>query len=265
MNSALFLRELRGSLKILTIFFLVLAMYTSVIIYMYNPEMGSALEDMARSIPQMMALFGMNDAGTSMISFMANYLYGFLMLVFPLVAFSMIACRLIFRHVEKGSMVYLLNAGTTRVRIAVTQAVVLLCSVLLLLVTVMAVGLLTSTVMFPGELDIGKYFQLNAGALALYLALSGLGFLASCISNDSRTYWLVGAGLPVLFYLIQMLANMGGKLENLKYATIFTLFDTKGILAQEGSAWGMAGILALAGVIFYGVGIGIFRKKDLMI
>ena len=60
-----------------------------------------------------------------------------------------------------------------------------------------------------------------------------------------------------------MLANMGGKLANLKYATVFTLFNPKAIIAGEISAWWMCGALVVLGVIFFVIGIARFEKRDL--
>ena len=84
--------------------------------------------------------------------------------------------------------------------------------------TALAVG--CAAAMFPGELDVPAYLVVNAGLLCLHLALGGFCFFASCLFNESRLSVALGAGVPVLFFLIRMLANMGGRLEKLKYATV---------------------------------------------
>ena len=56
---------------------------------------------------------------------------------------------------------------------------------------------------------------------------------------------------------------MGGRLENLKYATIFTLFDPARIIAGESGALAMTGILLLIGAALSGAGIAVFEKRDL--
>lgn len=63
--------------------------------------------------------------------------------------------------------------------------------------------------------------------------------------------------MPVLFYLLQALANMGDKLENLKYFTLFTLFNTSDIIAGESV------IVPILVLVLYGAGIYIFSKRDL--
>ena len=97
--------------------------------------------------------------------------------------------------------------------------------------------------MFPGELDVPAYLVVNAGLLCLHLALGGFCFFASCLFNESRLSVALGAGVPVLFFLIRMLANMGGRLEKLKYATVFTLFDPTGLFRGDGAAYAGAAVL----------------------
>lgn len=47
-----------------------------------------------------------------------------------------------------------------------------------------------------------------------------------------------------------MLANMGGRLEKLKYATVFTLFDPTGLFRGDGAAYAGAAVLLALGLGF---------------
>jgi len=131
------------------------------------------------------------------------------------------------------------------------------------------IGIVMSEWMFPGDLDIGTFIVLNIGVLCLHFAIGGFCFLSSCISNETRYSLFIGAGFIVVSYLLQMLANMGEKLENLKYVTFFTLFDAgeiiAGEVAGEGSAYIMMGVLVLSGILLYLVALYVFNKKDLPI
>jgi ABC-2 type transport system permease protein len=60
-----------------------------------------------------------------------------------------------------------------------------------------------------------------------------------------------------------MLAIMGENLENLKYATIFTLFPGEKIISGASGVFSSNLILALIGVILYIGGTVCFVKKDL--
>ena len=103
----------------------------------------------------------------------------------------------------------------------------------------------------------------NAGLLCLHLALGGFCFFASCLFNESRLSVALGAGVPVLFFLIRMLANMGGRLEKLKYATVFTLFDPTGLFRGDGAAYAGAAVLLALGLGFYALGTAVFSRRDL--
>ncbi|MCI9414891.1 MAG: ABC transporter permease subunit [Clostridiales bacterium] len=249
--------------KILLIFAAVLTLYFSLIVSMFDPKIGGTLQSFSDAMPEVMAMFGMNAATATLTGFLANYLYGFLMLIFPLIFTIMASTRLIARHVDRGSMACLLAAPRCRRAVALTQALVLIVSQTALILYCTLLGIGCSASMFPGELDVGAFLSLNAGVWALHMAIAGFCFFASCISDDTRRSFALGAGVPIAFYLIQMLANMGGKLENLQYFTLFTLFDTAGLMDGTAAAWWKAAFLLGIGVLFFIAGIRLFERRDL--
>ena len=230
---------------------------------MFDPDLGQLLNQMVESMPQVMGMFGMSSPGTTLTSFLANYLYGFLMLIFPLLYAVIASNRLVARHVDRGSMAYLLASPNSRRRVVMTQMVVLLSGLTFLVFFCTVLGIVCSELWFPDELEIGRFILVNVGVYCLHLALSGLCFFASCASNESKYAIAIGAGFPLFFYLVHMLANMGGKLEKLKYATFFTLFDPTALAAGKTSAMIGCAFLAAAGILLYAVGCITFCKRDL--
>ncbi|MFR5080580.1 MAG: hypothetical protein ACLTDX_22315 [[Clostridium] innocuum] len=85
--------------------------------------------------------------------------------------------------------------------------------------------------------------------------------------NEYRHAALIGAGASiVLFIMIQMLANMKGNLEKLQYATIMTLFDTQGLIANEAQAWARLGVLLLMRLAVCSLSPGeCFMQRDLLL
>ena len=263
MNFALYRKELKRSWKLLLIFGAVLTMYISMIISMYDPKMADAMKQFEELMPEVMAAFGMMDAGGTLGSFMSSYLYGMILLVFPMVYSILRAHALVVKYVDHGSMAALLAAPVKRKTIALTQLAALLSGVLFLMVYCTGLEYLVARGLFPGELPLAELLRLNAGLLGLQLFLACYCFFCSCTFGESKYSLLFGAGLPVLMYVLQMLANMGGKLENVRYATIFTLFDAEGLLnAQAGAGFGAAALFVLA-VLFAGMGVVVFCRKDL--
>ena len=84
-NMTLYKREMKGSLKILILFAAVITMYVTIIISMYDPEMMATLDGFYEVMPELMASIGMSAGATSLIGFMISYLYGFILLIFPMV------------------------------------------------------------------------------------------------------------------------------------------------------------------------------------
>lgn len=264
-NWTLYKRSIQGSWKMLLIFAAVITMYFTVIVSMFDPALGSALNEFAKAMPELMAIVGMNPASAELVSFMEAYLYGFIMLVFPMLFCILSANKLIARHVDSGSMTYLLSAPAKRETVAFTQMKVMVTGLFALVLYATMLGIVNCEISFPGELDIGKFILLNIGVLCLQLFIGGICFLCSCIFNDSKYAVGVGAGIPALGFIVQMMANAGKDLENAKYATFFTLFNSDGIIAGEpGAIWGMV-VLFAGAVALFGTAIVVFSKKDLHI
>lgn len=256
-------REIKANYKLLVIFLYVLILYVTMIVYMFDPKIGETLKAFEETMPGVMDAFGMTFAGSTLVEFLSSYLFGFILLVFPMIFEIILANKLVARYVDRGSMAYLLATPNTRKKIAITQAFVLIMNVTILIVFAFFVGTIASFVFFPGDLDVGKYALLHVGVLCLHIAISGLGFFSSCIFNDTKHSYSISTGVPIAFYLIQMLANMEGKLENLKYVTIFTMFDTGKLISGDVSGIYMIAILAVVGLVLYTLGIIIFTKRDL--
>lgn len=256
-------RNMYQMLKPFFIFIAVLSMYTVVIIYMYDPELIDMLNDYQEALPQMMSAAGMSGIAASLIEFIKIYLYGFLMLLFPMIFTIIICSSFITRYIDSGSMACLLASPNTRRKIIITQAVSVVIGITLLMGLITAIGAGCCGAMFPGELNINRYLMLNGCTWLLQLAIGGIVFFASCIFNEAKNYYAAGAGIPLIFFLLNMLGNMGGKMENLKYATIYSLLPADKIVAGESGIWQYNLVLAVIAAVLFMGGIMAFSKRDL--
>lgn len=112
------------------------------------------------------------------------------------------------------------------------------------------------------DFDMETYLWLNFGCFLLILAFSAIGIFASCLFNRSNNALVVGGGLPFIFFLCSIMVSMGENLENFKYFTITTLYDTGAIIAQDEFGLGLI-VLGAISAVLYTLGTGIFCKKDL--
>ena len=264
-NFTLYKREMKNSWKLCVILIAVLTMYIALIIGMYNSEMQDSLNEIVELMPGIMTALGMSANAATLMSFMASYLYGMLLIVFPMVFSIIRGNALIAKYVDRGSMVALLAAPMKRSVIAFTQMIVLGTCLFAFIAYTTVIQIVVAQAYFPGALETGKLLFLNAGLLCLQLFIGGICFFASCLFSDANHSVAFGAGIPTLMYIVQMLANMGGKLEKAKYFTFLTLFNPNGILAGECAAIAGIPLLLICAIVLFAAGIMIFNRKDLHI
>lgn len=263
MSAVLFRRGVHANYKLVLIFMGVLTLYGGMIVGMFDPALGDSLTMMAQSMPEVFALFNMTDVGSTLLDFVSNYLYGFLLLAFPLVCIVLMTSRLLSRYVDRGSMAYLLATPVSRARIIFTQAVVQWLGVLCLVVYVTAMVGGISEIMFASWLDWKQFLLLNVGLLGLLTLFAGICFCTACLFNDAKYATGIGAGICVAFVLIDMLSNVGDKFYWLMYCTPITLYDRVGIVIGDTLALWKLPILYVAGFALMAIGGAVFCKRDI--
>lgn len=264
-NRALFRREMKISARLLLIFASVITLYVVCIITLYNPITMKMLDGFASAMPEIMASVGMTPGSSDLLGFLITYLYGFILLIFPMIYSILRSCGLAVKYTENGSMVYLAAAPVKRRTIALTQMSVLLSGITILILYTTILEILFSGIRFPGELDISGLLAVNTGLLFLHFLIGGICFCASCIFSEVRRSALFGAGIPALMYLFQMLANTGSRFAWLRYFSVFTLFDPDNLASGCPDALIKAGILLTGAFILYAAAVSSFCRKDLQI
>lgn len=255
-------REARRNLPLLAIFAGILTLYASVILTMYDPELGESLAMMKDAMPQLFAAFGMSDPGATLAEFLANYLYGFLFLALPLVMVILLTNRLLTGYLDRGTMAWLLATPRPRRQIAASQILFLMGSILAAVLYAGGLCALLSAFMYPGELALLPFLRLNLTLAALLALLGGICFAGTCAFPDSRHGLAAGGGLCVVFLLLQMLSQAGEKWEWLRYLTPLTAFDNAALARGDGSLWPALG-LGAAALALCAAGVEIFTRRDL--
>ncbi|CAM4367809.1 ABC transporter permease subunit [Paenibacillus typhae] len=265
MSWALFKANLRVNRFLWLLIVAVYSFYSVVLVSMFNLDSVDELKAMLDLLPaELMNAIGMNF-GSTLLTFLSGTLYSILLYLFPMILSVVINHRLIAVHVDKGSMAYLLSTSNSRIRIAMTQAVYSLISITAIFCWITVLTLIATSAMFPGLMDTKQFILLNLYALLMYYTINGICFLASCLANEARYSIGLGAGLPIMFVLFQMLGDSGERLEWLSYFSLFTLFEPERLFAGDSFAYiGMAVFAGLA-VVLYILGILYFNKKDLPI
>jgi len=264
-NRSLFKVDIRQNFTIFLIILGVLILYLLVIINMYSP---TDMQDFEQILKMKMSADVLKAFGfvlpeeMSLTMFISSYFYGLLIFMLPLIYTVVVANRSLAGLVGDGSMAFLLTSPNKRTTIAYTQGLFLLLSTWLLIMLLIPTGIVFCSAAYPNVLDINAFLRLNIGACLLFTIVTGIGFLASAIFNDTKYSLMVGIGLPVFFLLLNMLVNVSDKLDILRYFTILTLYDAEAIVKGVGYEMNFI-IMGGGGLVLYAIAILVFNKRDL--
>ena len=263
MSITLFKMDFKSYWRLILVFFLVLMLYFSVIVAIFDPSGISALQGMMDQLPEgMVNAFGMGNAPGSFTANLANFFFGFIIYIFPTILSIMLAHGLVAKHADRGSMACLLATPNTRGAIARTQAAFLIFSMTLTFLLLLPCGILVCEAFFPGSLEIQQFILMIFGVYLTLFAISGICFLCSCAAKDAKSSLAFGAGIPVAFFLLKMLGQMGGSISWMADVSLYSMISPVQI-ALGGSLPILACILLTAiGVLCFSIGILIFQKKD---
>lgn len=143
MSLTLLKRDLKAFYKLWLGALALLTMYFVVIIGMYDPENNDLVAKLAamKLSPELLRAFGFSVTLPGLVGFISGYLYGFLMLAFPLIFSCVLGNKLVAALVDKGSMAAILSSPISRVKVALTQGSFLLASLFTLIAAIAAIGL----------------------------------------------------------------------------------------------------------------------------
>lgn len=263
MSITLFKNTIKRNWVLLAIFLGVLSMYMTVMLSMYNPDDMEMLSSMINLFPpELMKAMGFESIVTDLTGYLASWLYGLLMLGFPLVYCVILGNRLVAKMVDNSSFAYLLSTPNSRVRIIVTQGLYALTSVAALMTVMFGVGVILSAVVFPGLLDIRQFRRLNLTTMLVNMTVMMISFFFSCLFNETRFSLLFGAGIPIVFLLMKMLGGVSDEGSLIKKASIYGFYDPVKLVAGESMVMVNLIYISLIAILFAG-GVIIFRRKRL--
>ncbi|MGN0169184.1 MAG: ABC transporter permease [Lachnospiraceae bacterium] len=264
MSFALLKQDIRSNALIFWIFFGVMLMYSVVMIAMFSPDSLDALNAMFEVLPpEIMSAMGFSGAFSTLVGYLASWLYGIILTAFPMVYSILIGNRLVAKTVDNGSLACILATPNSRGRFINTQAVFAFASSTLQFAGVFLVNILIARLMFPDvDIDMERYMLLNITVLLVNLLVMAITFFFSCLFNDSAKALGFGAGIPIVFLLLNMLGNASEDIEWLKNFSIYGWYDPVGI-ANGDQTFRVNLIYVGLILILYSLGSFIFKKKKL--
>ena len=263
MSITLFKHTLKRNWILLLIFFGVLTMYMTTMLSMYNPDDMAGLIAMIESFPEgLRTAFGFDALATDLTGYLASWLYGMLMIGFPMVYSIILGNRLVAAMVDNRSFAYLLSTPTSRIKIIITQGAYALTSILVLFIVLFGVGVFAAEAMFPGKLNVMAFLRLNITTMLVNMVVMMIAFFSSCLFNETKLSLGFGSGIPIMFLLMNMLGDSAPGLEILANISIFGFYDPLKLVAGE-AVWGVNLLYVGLIVVLFTAATIIFNKKRL--
>jgi ABC-2 type transport system permease protein len=247
------------------IFTLVPCVFLTMVMAVYTTKTANAMQGLIKSgalPPAMTKMMGSSLSSLTLNGMLATQFFQMLAIIFPMIYLIIVGNKLIASRVDRGDMAYILSTPTKRNTVTLTQSLYLFGSLVVMFALIAGVGLSAAAIFQPNVLIVKSFLYLVLGAFLLSFATSGITFASSCIFNLSKNSIALGAGLPLAFFVCNLVAQMGDSLKGFKYVTLQTLYNTNDILAGKNFALPFI-ILTAVGVCLYALGMVVFRRKDL--
>ncbi len=227
MNFTLFKTTTRKNSILFFIFLAILLFYSTIILSMYNPENTKELLDLMSVMPsEMLKAFGFSEIYTDLGGFLSSFLYGFIMLVFPLIYSILTINKLFIKPVENNYFSGILATPVSRVKIISTLAFYSYATLIVMHIIAFFTLFIVSSALFPDSQLIPENFILvNLGVILVNLSAMSINFLSSCIFKDSKLALGVGTGVNIMFFLFDMIGNASEEGEILQNFSIFGIYS----------------------------------------
>ena len=122
-------------------------------------------------------------------------------------------------------------------------------------------GLLFSGLFCSDTQNVTAFLFQSLEAFAVQFVLGGFAFLVSCSGFGKSTRRLLLWGLTGGGFFLYLLGGLGGWLEIPGGFTVFSVLRQGSLLADNGGL--AAAFFLLLGIVFYGLAVLIFQKKEL--
>jgi len=260
MSKTIFKQTLKQNWKLWAIFTFILSGIVVMVTLAFDP---SAMQQMQEMGAEGDGRFSGGGISISLLSILGGVIYGTLGVLLSVIYVIITANSLIASQVDRGSMAYTLSTPITRAKVVCTQALYLISALFAMFTAVTIAGL--AAVATHGtaiNFAIPDFVNLNLGIFLLAFATASISFLFSCVFNLSSKSLALGAGIPIAFFVFEIMAGTSADFEFLKYFSLNTLFDPSAITGG-GSFLPQFIVLAFIGAMLYLLGIKIFKEKDL--
>lgn len=266
-NLTLYKKEMKQNMLIFLIFVSLTILYGVIVSALFDPvaEGLGWMQIMQETYPEMLDFIGFNVAQFNDYQyFVSGYLYGMLFILFGLIYINILSNRLIYRYLDRGSIVLLLATPNSRTKIIITQIKVLGTNIFALTMSMFLITGGFGAIFNPAYVDFGKLFYLNISFCIMLTFICSVMVLCHCLFEGKLAQGL-GIGLPIIFFFMRLVSNLGDNYEIASYFTPFSLFNPMLCINYDALSFVYNGILIALSIVLFGFTLFGFNKRDLSI
>nr|AVN63135.1 hypothetical protein CG000_02400 [Mesoplasma coleopterae] len=192
----------------------------------------------------------------------------------PLIYVIIASNKIMVGEVQTGRITYVVASPLKRTTIINTKIIFMVSSlfigfILNIILTAPVITMNASKI----DLTMGVFIAQLAGMFLLLFMMCSITFMASTYFNKSVWSYVVGAGLPILFFILSMLSSVPA-LEATKYISLNSLYnetivyvfkDNKFVLASASKWFGQYFAMFAIGTIVFIASAYVFKTKDLLL
>lgn len=267
MNGSLYLQMMKAHSKMFFSFGIASAAYVALMTSVFPmiednmEEIDGLIDIFPDALLRALGLESFSNYG----QFISAEYYGLFYLLILGVFSVMIAIHLLVRHVDRGSMAYLLSTRVSRTQIAVTQIIVLISGLFIIHLLTFGSGYLAGELVIDTEnaIAFSEFFKINFVGFLLFFAVGGYSLLISSLFNDEKIAFAVAGGLTFLFYGMDMIGKIVTDIDWIRNFTLFSLYEPGRIASHDTTILIPSLILLGIGSITCIATVLIFRKRNL--
>jgi ABC-2 type transport system permease protein len=240
-------------------------LYVLMIVTIYPTLAPEDMNELLKKMPEeMMKVFGIEAGVQRLNDFIAVEYHNFMYLILLMVYSVVIPTRLVARHVDRGSMAFLLSTPLSRPRLVLTQVAFFITGLGLINLFTVLGGIAGDVwILDQPALDRSNYVELNLVCFLFFSVIGAYSFLFSCLFDDEKKVVSWSATVTILFYAMDFAGKLSEKLDWLRNWTLFSLYEPARLArGEEDILWTAVGLGFTAMVLFL-LAAMVFRRRNL--
>ena len=212
---------------LLGMFFIVYLIYP----YIVTDENMKSIEEMMKVFPpEVLKTFNMDIASiTTAYGWLKTEGFMYVLIIIGIYS-SLLGSNIVLKEENDKTIEYLSSLPIKRSNIILNKVIV---SIIYIVLIVLVLGLFNYIALsISGDFPKKEFLLLSITPLFIALPLFGINLFISTFLHRTKITTGISLGFVFVFYLLNILSELSDKVEFLKYFSIYTLADTRNVLAN---------------------------------